>query len=386
MTAVHGTVAPGFEAVREELAAALEEEHAATGAASPVQLTAYAGDRQVVDLWSGDGMAGDSLLPVYSVTKGAAHLVTALLVQEGVLDLDERVAHYWPEFAAEGKGALSLRDLLAHRAGSIGVDGGFTPEEYADDRRLAERLAAHRPYWRPGSAHGYHATTIGALTGEVVRRTTGRSLQQVYEERIRAPYGLDLWLGLPESQEPRVRETLPMAPTERQRRLLAKHAPGPRSLMGIAFGAGHPERPLDLDTVMNDRAMRAKGPASLGGVGSARGVAGLYAAAVSGTGGRPALLKPETLAEFGQIHSPGYDVVVRSTHSFALGFESTADVYPFLGAGSIGHQGAAGALGLADPGSGLAYGYVRQRYGYPGGAAPENDRLLRAVHAALTRG
>jgi CubicO group peptidase (beta-lactamase class C family) len=190
---IHGSVADGFEAVREEFAAFVSGERPDYEG----QLCAYVHGRKVVDLWAGDGAAADSLYGVFSSTKGAAHLVVALLVQDGVLELDREVAFYWPEFAAEGKGSITLRELLAHRAGLVGTDAGFTLEEAADDRAMAERLAGQRPFWRPGTAFGYHALVIGALTGEVVRRVTGRTLQEQYEERIRAPYGLDFHLGLP---------------------------------------------------------------------------------------------------------------------------------------------------------------------------------------------
>jgi len=163
---VQGTVAEGFEEVREEFTAVLAEEPAEPGA----QLAAYVNNRQMVDLWAGSAVTGDSLTGVFSSGKGAAYLVVALLVQDGVLALDQTVAHYWPEFAAEGKADVTLRELLTHRAGVIGVDGGFTTEELADDRLIAKRLADQRPYWKPGSAYGYHCFVIGALIGEVVRR------------------------------------------------------------------------------------------------------------------------------------------------------------------------------------------------------------------------
>ncbi|MBK6015370.1 serine hydrolase domain-containing protein, partial [Streptomyces sp. MBT53] len=200
---IHGTVADGFETVREEFAAFVSTERADYEG----QLCAFVHGRQVVDLWAGPGTEGDSLYGVFSSTKGAAHLVVALLVQDGTLELDRKVTYYWPEFASEGKGALTLRELLAHRAGLVGTDTGFTLDELADDRAVAERLADQRPFWRPGTTFGYHALVIGALTGEIVRRATGRSLQDVYEERVRAPYALDFHLGLPASQEPRFHPT-----------------------------------------------------------------------------------------------------------------------------------------------------------------------------------
>ncbi|PHQ48663.1 EstA family serine hydrolase [Streptomyces cinnamoneus] len=374
-----GTVAEGFEAVRAEFEATLNEERAGHSA----QLAAYADGQLVVDLWGGPGMAGDSLTGVFSSTKGAAHLVVALLVQEGVLELDRKVASYWPEFAAEGKGDITLRELLAHRAGLVGVEGGFTAEELADDRAIAARLAAERPYWRPGAGFGYHAYVIGALTGEVVLRATGQTMQEVYEARIRAPHGLDLYMGLPEDQEHRVLDAQPMDPTPEQKRALAEGQAGPQSLHGLAFNLNHPH-PTDLQSLPNSRAVRAAGPASVGGVGSARGLARMYAAAVSGLDGKAPLLAPRTIAEFSQVHSAGQDLVFGQPNSFALGFAATSQLYRFLGARSFGHSGAAGSQAFADPGAGLAFGYNRRRFAFPGGAAPEAARLAKAVWEAVT--
>ncbi|MFJ6125076.1 serine hydrolase domain-containing protein [Streptomyces griseoviridis] len=379
---IHGTVADGFDTVREEFAGFVAGERPDYEG----QLCAYVDGRRVVDLWAGDGADATSLYAAYSSTKGAAHLVVALLVQEGTLELDRKVTYYWPEFGAEGKGALTLRELLAHRAGLVGTDTGFTPAELADDRQIAERLADQRPFWRPGTAFGYHAMVIGALTGEVVRRATGRTLQEVYEERVRAPYALDFHLGLPAAHEHRFRSTLPMAPTPEQRALLDASPAGPQSLSAVAFNR-HAALPTDLESLPNERLVREKGPASVGGVASARGLAGMYAAAISEVGEHAPLLKPDTVAEFGQIHSVGHDLVSRVHKAFGLGFQATADTaYPFLGAGSFGHSGAAGSQAFADPRAGLAYGYTRRRFAFPGGAAPENERLVLAVHrAALAR-
>ncbi len=174
---IHGTVADGFEAVREEFAVVAAGERPDHES----QVCVHLNGRRVVDLWTG-GIGPDTLYGVHEATQGATFLVVAVLVQEGTLELDRRVTYYWPEFAAEGKGGLTLRDLVTHRAGVVGVDGGFTLAELADDRALAERLADQRPFWRAGTLCGSHPLVIGALVGEVVRRATGHRLQQVYEE------------------------------------------------------------------------------------------------------------------------------------------------------------------------------------------------------------
>ncbi|MGW3092039.1 serine hydrolase domain-containing protein [Streptomyces sp. NPDC001102] len=379
---IHGTVADGFEAVREEFAAFVAGEQPDYEG----QLCAYLHGRKVVDLWAGDGTEPDSLYAVFSSSKGAAHLVVALLVQDGTLELDRKVTYYWPEFAAEGKGSVTLRDLISHRAGVVGTDGGFTAAELADDRAMAERLADQKPFWRPGTAFGYHALVIGALTGEVVRRATGRTLQDVYEERIRALYALDFHLGLPAALEPRFRPAQPMMPTPVQQAVLDEAPTGPHTLASIAMNAHAPDAGTLVDYA-NSRAVRAKGPASAGGVAAARGLAGMYAAAISEMDGKAPLLKPDTIAEVGQIHSAGYDLVARCHRAFGLGFQATADMrHPVLGAGAFGHSGVGGSQAFADPRSGLAYGYTRRRLACPGGAAPENDRLVRAVHTAALAG
>ncbi|MEV7675997.1 serine hydrolase domain-containing protein [Streptomyces sp. NPDC000963] len=378
---VHGTVEPGFESVREVFAGIAADEARDGGA----QLAVHHRGRLVVDLWGGDGVDGDSLLALYSCSKGATALVVALLVQDGALDLDRTVASWWPEFAAEGKGEITLRQLLAHRSGVIGADGGLSLEELADDRGTAARLAGQRPFWEPDTGHGYHALTFGALVGEVVLRATGRTVRELFEERVRAPYALDYHLGLPEELEPRFRTALPLVPTPEQRALLAEHPVAPDSLLAVAFDL-HADPPFDDVAYANSRAVRARAPLSGGGVGSARGLSRMYAAIAGELDGRPPLLAPGTLAEFARIHSAGTDLVTGSENAFGLGFVPLATRYPSLGAGAVGHSGAPGSQAFADPSTGLAYGYARRRFAFMAGpGAPENDRLVPAVVEAAAK-
>ncbi|MGW2160378.1 serine hydrolase domain-containing protein [Nonomuraea sp. NPDC001699] len=378
-TDVHGTVADGFEQVREEFAAMVARQDGQAGA----QLTAHVYGRQVVDLWAGDEVSGDTLTGVYSSTKGAATLVVALLVQDGVLDLDEPVARRWPEFAAAGKDGITLRDVLTHRSGVIGVDGGLSAAELADDAVIARRLAGQRPYWKPGSAYGYGGFVSFAMVNEVIRRVTGQSLQQVYDERLRAPYGLDFYLGLPEAEERRFRPIRWWATTPEEEAAFWADVPGPHSIPGIGYGLNSTP-PLDQVAFANTRAVRANGQASAGGVGSARGLAGLYAAAVWGIDGHPPLLKPDTVGEFSMLHSTGGDLVRGDQGNYALGFQAKGLRYPFLSANAFGHDGSAGSESFADPRSGIAFGYTRRRFGF-GWSYPEHDRLAAAVHDAAAR-
>ncbi|MFH8717070.1 serine hydrolase domain-containing protein [Streptomyces zaomyceticus] len=378
---VHGTVEPGFESVREEFATVVANEARDGGA----QLAVHHRGRLVVDLWGGDGVDGDSLLGLYSSSKGAMALVTALLVQDGALDLDREVASWWPEFAAEGKGELTLRQLLAHRSGVIGADGGLSPDELADDRAIAARLAGQRPFWEPNTAHGYHALVIGALVGEVVLRATGRTIRELFEERVRAPYAIDYYLGLPEELESRFRTVLPMLPTPAEQALLAENPVAPDSLMAVAFNF-HADPPFDIVGYANSRAVRERAPLSGGGIGSARGLSRMYAAIAGELDGRAPLLKPDTLAEVARVHSSGTDLVTGEKNAFALGFVPSATRYPALTPAAVGHSGAPGSQAFADPATGLAYSYTRRRFAFGGGpGAAENDRLIPAVVAAAAR-
>ncbi|MEU8620996.1 serine hydrolase domain-containing protein [Streptomyces sp. NPDC048623] len=381
MTQVHGTVAKGFESVREEFATVAAEEARDGGA----QLAVYHHGELVADLWGGEGVDGDSLLALYSSAKGVVALVAALLVQDGALDLDREVRSYWPEFAAEGKGAVTVRELLAHRAGALGVDGGLSLAELTDDRLVAARIAAHRPYWQPGTGHGYHALSFGALVGEVVLRATGRPVQEHYAERVRIPYGADYHLGLPEELEARFRPALPMLPTPAQEAFQAEHPVAPDSLLAVAFDQ-HAEPPFDIVAFGNSRAVHAACPLSGGGVGTARGLARVYAAVAGELDGRAPLLKPETLAEFSRTHSSGTDLVTGESNAFGLGFVPLATRYPSLGPTAVGHSGAPGSQSLADPSRALSYSYTRRRFGFLAGpGAAENARLIRAVTSAADR-
>jgi CubicO group peptidase (beta-lactamase class C family) len=376
---VQGSVAKGFEPVRDEFTTtAAADEAGAAGA----QLAVYVHGRQVVDLWFGDEVSGDTLTGVYSSTKGAAALVVALLVQDGTLPLDEPIAACWPEFSTAGKSQITMRDVLTHRSGLIGVDGGLTADELADDRAIAARLAGQRPYWQPGSAIGYSAFVGFSIVAEVIRRVTGRSLQDIFDERIRSPYGLDLYLGLPESAESRYREILPRLAGPEEFAALWSGGPGPHSITGIGY-ALNSNPPLDQVAFANTRRVRALGQASAGGVGSARGLAGMYAAAVHGLNGQPPLLKPDTLGEFTMLHSAGVDLVAREEKHYSLGFQAKGSQYSFLSASAFGHNGAAGSESFADPHSGIAFGYTRRRFSATW-SYPEHDRLAAAVHRAAT--
>jgi CubicO group peptidase (beta-lactamase class C family) len=375
---VHGTLAAGFEPVRDEFAAVL----AAEGADLCAQVAIYHRGELVVDLWAGDAAAADSLLGIYSASKGVAHLVVALLVQDGVLDLDETVSHYWPGFAVNGKHGITLRELLSHQAGLVGADTGFSIAELADDRAVAARLATQRPFWRPGTASGYHALVMAALSGEVVRRATGESVQRLFASQFADRYKLDLHFGLPASEDRRFLPAQPMTATPERLRELEGAATAPDSLSGIAFNRHHPDS-CEVWELPNIDIIRSQGPASFGGIGTARSLAKLYSAILIPTEGTDPLLTRETAAAFAQIQYTGWDLVLRQHKSWAAGFHASSEIYTGLGQGAFGHSGAGGQQALVDPRNQLSYAFLRRRFLYPPQADADHDRILRAAHRVI---
>ena len=199
-------MAPGFERVRDVFGDNFEN-NGDVGAA----LCVYRHGRKVVDLWGGLADSGtgrpwarDTLQLVYSATKAATATCAHLLAQRGELDLDRPAAHYWPEFAAQGKADIPVRWLLSHRAGLPVTDHPLPLADLLAWDPMAAALAAQRPVWEPGTAHGYHGRTFGWLVGEVIRRVSGRSVGTFFAEEIAAPAGLDFWIGLPAAERGRV--------------------------------------------------------------------------------------------------------------------------------------------------------------------------------------
>lgn len=372
--AVDGQVADGFEQVKDRFAALVEAE----GGDLCAQLAAFHRGELVVDLWSGAGC--DALQGIYSATKGVTHIVVALLVQDGVLDLDVPVSRYWPEFASHGKGQLLLRELLSHQAGVVGVADGFSLDELADDAVVAERLAAQRPFWRPGAGSGYHALVMGALSAEVVRRVTGRTVQQLFVELLQVPLGLDLFLGLPPDQEDRFLTAQPLRDNgEHHEEALAA---APDSLPGIAFNRHAPES-VEVWELPNHAVVRTNGTASLGGIGTARGLAKLYAALVSPIAGNGPLFTPATVAAVSEVQTNGIDAVLGIHKAWSVGFHHSASLYPSLSARSFGHSGAGGQQSLVDPRHELSYAFLRRRFDAPSKIDPNHDRLLGSLRAAV---
>ncbi|WP_329190940.1 serine hydrolase domain-containing protein [Streptomyces sp. NBC_01428] len=382
---VNGTVAEGFEPVTEAFArnfAALGDRGAA--------VTVYRDGHRVVDLWAGtrdvDGTEpwqhGTAQI-VRSATKGVAAAVVLLLAQRGLLDLDAPVASHWPAYKARGKEHTRVRHLLAHRAGVPVLDRPLTPAEAADPDIAAAAVAAQTPVWRPGTDHGYHAQTYSWLTGELVRRVTGRTLGAWIADEIARPLDLDLWVGLPPEQAGRVGRVAqveaPPAPgglRTRPKRAVVEAYADPDSVTRRAFAAITP-MPDE-----NDPAYRAAVLPASNGIATADGLARFYAALIGEVDG-VRLFTPETAAQARAEHSAGPDRVLVVNTRFGLGYMLHGPASPLLSPDSFGHPGRGGALGFADPESGIAFGYVTNGFRTSVTADARAQALVRAVRAAV---
>jgi CubicO group peptidase (beta-lactamase class C family) len=380
---VHGFCAPGWEGVSDAFAANVERGDE-VGAAYAV----HHDGRLVVDLWGGT-YRPDTLQLVFSTTKGWTAALAHLLVERGELDLDAPVAEIWPEFAAEGKGAIPVRWLLTHQAGLPYPTQPATYDEVLSWDGIVDKLAASTPAWEPGTAHGYHAVTYGFLVGEVLRRLTGRSVGALLAEELSGPLGLDAYIGLPAELEPRVE---PLAggfgaPSDADPalRALLEQFMGPDSMLGKALSC---HGALADPGAFNRPELRAAELPAANGVCDARSLSRLYAALVGDVeaderfpAGRR-VLHPDTVAAASTRQTEGNDLVLFFETTFGLGFMTSSPFAPYGGAASFGHAGAGGSVGFADPEHGLGCGYVMSKMQQNLSADPRSQGLIAATYAA----
>ena len=383
---VHGTVAEGFEPVRDAFVRNFET-LGDRGAAVAV----YRDGQKVVDLWGGtrdvDGTAPwerGTAQVVRSATKGVAAAVLLLLHQRGQLDLDAPVGHYWPEFKARGKERVLVRHVLNHRAGLPVLDRPLTPQEALNPLKGPEAVAAQAPVWEPGTDHGYHALTYGWLLDELVRRVTGQGTGQWLASQVTGPLGLDLWLGLPESEAGRVGRVGRVEGAEptgglraRPKRSVTEAYEDPASLTRRAFAAISPFPD------QNDPAYRASALPATNAMATADGLARFYATLIGDTAGAARLFTPETVELARAEESAGPDRVLVVGTRFGLGYMLHGSASPLLTPGSFGHPGRGGALGFADPETGIAFGYVTNGFRKTVTADPRAQGLVRAVRGVL---
>ena len=312
--------------------------------------------------------APDTLTPVFSVTKAWTAVMMARLVEAGRLSYAQPVAEVWPEFAAAGKAAVTVGQLLSHQAGLPGFTEPMEPELWFDWEAICARLAAMAPLWPPGARSGYHPVTFGHLAGEVFRRVDGRTVGRAFAEDVAGPHGLDLWIGLPDAEHDRVAElekpkTLPsfgeMNPATRAAFLTRWSSPG---------GRGSAEW------------RRAEFPAANGHA-TAASLARLMGLLAAGGGG---VLAPEGVEALAAEQVRGRDLVLPFDISWGAGVMRNAGLEVYgPGARTFGHSGWGGSCAFADPDRGLGAAYVTTRQSPDLLGDPRALRLIEALYACL---
>ncbi len=371
-TEVFGLCPPRFEPVRAAFSANFEGDFAELGARFCVAVEGEI----VLDLCGGHADRArtrpfdqDTLTPVFSSTKAAAALMCAWSVGQGQMAYDQPAAQLWPDFAQAGKAGLKVEQVLSHQAGLCGLREAFDPNDWYDWDGMCARLAAADPLWPPGTASGYHASTFGHLAGEVFRRADGRTLGRALREDLCEPFGLDLWIGLPEAHDHRVAETL-RPPTLPDLGKLTE----PKTL---AFF-----KPWSAAPIKDLRRWRAAEFPATNGHATAAALARMMAIfACDGQLDGREVLPPGLALEAARGRIRGTDLVLPYTLSWGAGLlrNEGLDVYG-PSEHAFGHSGWGGSCAAADPERRLSLAYVMNRQSAWLIGDPRAGRLIKALY------
>lgn len=380
--AVEGRCDARFERVRRVFEKSFEGGE--VGAAVAITLDG----EPVVDLFGGFADAArtrpwqrDTIVNVYSTTKGVTALCAHRLVEAGKLDLDAPVVRYWPEFAQAGKERIPVRWLLSHQAGLPAVRKPLPQDALYDWPVLCEALAAETPWWEPGTQHGYHALTYGHLVGEVFRRIEGRSVGAYFRDELARPLGLDFWIGLTASEHARCAEMIPApAGAAGAEDVLEQFSKNASEMVRLTFDNPHGRR----GHVNSPEWRMAEIPAG-NGHGDALSLARLYGAlACSGELDGVHVLSREAIARASAEQAFGKDAVLGFPMRFGLGFMLRHDLMP-LGPNdtTFGHAGAGGSIAYADPVARIGFAYVMNQMQGGTTGDPRGFRLIGALYRSL---
>jgi CubicO group peptidase (beta-lactamase class C family) len=394
---IGGVVAPGFEPVLR----AFQDNFAQRGEVGAA-VAVFVDGACVVDLHGGvaDRATGapwtaDTLQILFSATKGLVATCFLRGVDRGDIDLDAPVASFWPAFAAGGKGAITVRQVLDHTAGLVALDRPLSLadlEGWSTGRAPGAVLAAletQEPVWEPGTAQGYHAITYGLYAGEILRRLTDRPVGAVLRDDVAAPLGADVHLGLSAVHEPRVATLYPNGPRTFLRDILPRTLAS-RSVEGRLYRSFLVRESLTRRAFANPAALGIRGGRHFGSprvramalpwmsaVGSARGLATVYDAL-----SRPGFVSEPVRAEAMRRSSWGWDRVLQKPMGFSVGFVKDELTLYSPTPETFGHPGAGGALGFADPVRRIGFGYVMNRMDFRL-RSPRALALARAVYSSL---
>jgi CubicO group peptidase (beta-lactamase class C family) len=373
-------VAPGWEPVRDAFLEGftLGEEHGAG-------VAVYHRGQCVVDIMGGwrdkdhtIAYDTDAMQVVFSTTKGITSIAIAMCVERGLLNYDEKVSAYWPEFAAKGKAEVTVAQLLSHRAGLYTVEGDITLAEALDWDTVTARLADSTPLFPINSTHGYHAITFGWLAGELVRRVTGKSIGDFVRDEIVTPLGVEFHIGLPSDLEPRVARLMahpiPKFPPDIAKIMLDRAGPGTKGAAALSlngsFGNG----------VFNKPEVHQAQIPGANGIGNARSLARIYAATVSTVDGVRILGDTvRDIARTSNTPTGEMDVILLDPTDFGMGFMVHSPRTPYSGPSSFGHDGAGGSVAFAEVNRELAFSYVMNTMMTVVDGDPRRARLIAAA-------
>lgn len=375
---IDGMVATGFEKVADAFAANFRD-RGDTGAACCV----YADGTPVVDVWAGEAngrpWTRETRSVLFSVSKGVTTVCLLMAVERGHLDLDALVVDYWPEFGAHGKDKLTVRQMLAHRAGLIAPQADLTVDDLAAWYPIVDALAAQEPLWHPGAGYGYHAVTFGFLAGELLRRVTGKRPNEWLAAYVNEPLDLTMRFGWdPDDPDFAALESmLPVTDIEAARALAATLS-DPVLQRAMTLGV-FTDR--DFFATANSRAFLSLELAGANLVTSAHELARFYAATIGSIDGT-CLLRPETVRDARIVQSEGAAAIGDTAgNRWATGFMINSPAREMAGPGSFGHDGAGGHLAFAHLELGIAFCYQTIR---PGGIPDDRaEALCRALRACL---
>jgi CubicO group peptidase (beta-lactamase class C family) len=383
---IYGDCDPRFQPLKR----AFEENFRSAGELGAAVAVTFDGE-PIVDLWGGHVDAErtrpwqrDTIVNVFSTTKGMTAICAHQLVEQGRLDLDAPVARYWPEFGQAGKEAIPVRWLLSHRSGVPAVKELLPPAALYDWDAMVTALAAQEPWWTPGEKHGYQAVTYGWLVGEVVRRVTGKSLGTFFREEIAEPLGMDFHIGLAESEHGRVADMTPLLPDPDSDgvQLATLMMGDPEGVSARAF-----MNPPSLALAPNNAAWRSAEIPGANGHGTARALARVYGAlARGGSIDGVHVLNEESIARCHTEQSFGDDAVLLVQTRFGLGFmlnQKRREGYFGPSPRAFGHTGAGGSFAYADPDARIGFAYVMNRAGPHILLDPRASALIEALYRSL---
>jgi CubicO group peptidase (beta-lactamase class C family) len=391
-TDIHGYTAPGFEPVRDEFVRNFRE-RGEIGAAC----AAYLENEKVVDLWggiretkSGAPWEKDTMVLVFSTTKGMAGLAMAVAHSRGYFDYNERVAKYWPEFAQGGKQNVTIRQLLSHQAGLCCLDVSLKLRHIREVDVLSGILARQRPSWEPGTRHGYHGISIGWYEGELLRRVDPqhRTLGRFFREELAQPLGLEFTIGTPATvPEERIAKLVDFAPWQvllNLQKLPASFAfrvLNPLTMTAKSMRNPYVKRP----GVFASKEWREVEIPAANGIGTARSIARTYS--VFANGGSDLGIGAETLTALKEPAAPPtggcFDLILRTNTSYSMGFFKPSKDFPSAGPQAFGCPGLGGSFAYADPENKTAFAYVMNRMDFYLWDDPRESALRHAFQQCV---